>query len=160
MKIIFKISIILLAVMILTINVTSSYGTEANALNSHPETSENLMKDTSGAKYSVSNLINNGLKISFVLYAVSSLIVLFEIITKRSNKIVESIIFVLSILVCLIGRVYIILLIPVILLTRSISENKKLKVVLDILLVVSLVIVAYTFWIGIHPELMAFGPAK
>lgn len=160
MKIIFKISIILLAVMILTINVTSSYGTEANALNSHLETSENLMKDTSGAKYSVSNLINNGLKISFVLYAVSSLIVLFEIITKRSNKIVESIIFVLSILVCLIGRVYIILLIPAILLTRSISENKKLKVVLDILLVVSLVIVAYTFWIGIHPELMAFGPAK
>ena len=160
MKIIFKISIILLAVMILTINVTSSYGTEANALNSHLETSENLMKDTSGAKNSVSNLINNGLKISFVLYAVSSLIVLFEIITKRSNKIVESIIFVLSILVCLIGRVYIILLIPVILLTRSISENKKLKVVLDILLVVSLVIVAYTFWIGIHPELMAFGPAK
>ena len=160
MKIIFKISIILLAVMILTINVTSSYGTEANALNSNPETSENLMKDTSGAKYSVSNLINNGLKISFVLYAVSSLIVLFEIITKRSNKIVESIIFVLSILVCLIGRVYIILLIPAILLTRSISENKKLKVVLDILLVVSLVIVAYTFWIGIHPELMAFGPAK
>jgi len=160
MKIIFKISIILLAVMILTINVTSSYGTEANALNSHLETSENLMKDTSGAKNSVSNLINNGLKISFVLYAVSSLIVLFEIITKRSNKIVESIIFVLSILVCLIGRVYIILLIPAILLTRSISENKKLKVVLDILLVVSLVIVAYTFWIGIHPELMAFGPAK
>jgi len=160
MKIIFKISIILLAVMILTINVTSSYGTEANALNSHLETSENLMKDTSGAKNSVSNLINNGLKISFVLYAVSSLIVLFEIITKRSNKIVESIIFVLSILVCLIGRVYIILLIPAILLTRSIIENKKLKVVLDILLVVSLVIVAYTFWIGIHPELMAFGPAK
>lgn len=153
-----KICLFLTMMLIVFSNSVNVYAVTRNDVNlpyNQVNTAVTYGKDASGVSISVNDIFQYILKGLAFVYILCTLFVLYELVTGNQNRIINNIIMVLSIAIVLVGKMFLMIVIPILLASKVNIKNRALRIIVDIILILCLIFTAYVLWTGVRPVFMS-----